>query len=93
MLTCGAPEAVAGWVVAELIFTEQARPPSSSAESAANRTRSIRAPKVLPVLIDMEDEATWFIKNLVVRVDLEGVLRQPNPSSMFRRKSPLIIAR
>jgi hypothetical protein len=47
----------------------------------------------LPVLIEMEEEATWFIKNLVVRVDLEGVLRQPNPSSMFRRKSPLIIAR
>jgi hypothetical protein len=56
-------------------------------------TRSIRAPKVLPVLIEMEDEATWFIKNLVVRVDLEGVLRQPNPSSMFRRKLPLITAR
>ena len=56
-------------------------------------TRSIRAPKVLPVLIEMEEEATWFIKNLVVRVDLEGVLRQPNPSSMFRRKLPLIIAR
>ena len=35
-------------------------------------TRSIRAPKVLPVLIDMEDEATWFIKNLLVRVDLES---------------------
>jgi len=47
----------------------------------------------LPVLIEMEEEATWFIKNLVVRVDLEGVLRQPNPSSMFRRKLPLIIAR
>jgi hypothetical protein len=56
-------------------------------------TRSIRAPKVLPVLIDMEDEPTWSINNLVVRVDLEGVLRQPNPSSMFRRKLPLIIAR
>ena len=51
-------------------------------------TRSIRAPKVLPVLIEMEEEATWFIKNLVVRVDLEGVLRQPNPSSMFTQVTP-----
>jgi hypothetical protein len=44
-------------------------------------TRSIRAPKVLPVLIEMEEEATWFIKNPVVHVDLEGVLRQPSSNA------------
>src|SRR5205085_1969880 len=38
MLTCGAAEAVVGWVVAELIFTEQAR----SHRRTTLRTRDVR---------------------------------------------------
>src|SRR5262249_7053540 len=38
MLTCWAEKAVAGWVVAELIFTEQAR----SDRGTALRTRHVR---------------------------------------------------